>query len=979
LGSVVGVILALLVAVPVEAQTGTIQGLVTDQVTGTRVVGAQVSVLGTDTQTRTRVDGTYVLPNMPIGRYRVQVLIVGYSSVVGETNVVAGDPVTLDFELTRLTIEMDAVVVTGTPGETKRRAIGNAISSVTTQELERAPIYTLNEALAGQATGTIVLNNSGQVGTGSTIRLRGNSSIQMSQVPLIYVDGVRIENEPMPSSDEAGQAASALNNINPDDIESIEIVKGAAATTLYGTEASAGVIQIITKKGTAGRASWSFSMDQGWHQLGHVGPPKDINPDGLHLNDCTESDTLGCPASGTYLRKGHIQRYNLSVRGGSEQTNYFLSGKWASENGVIAPQGSDDWSVRGNFGFQPSGDLAIQYNNSYTHRDINWIPDGDNREGFLLNVYRGYAGYTPGDNDMLILDMRLDQVIDNFITGVQTVWTPLPSLPQRLSLGLDWNRSEYTEEKPFEYWGEPPGARENDTYTTQNITVDYSGTWEANVSSSWTSTFSWGGQLYDEKRRRINGFGEEFGGPGDKDLDAAARTTSSETRIDITSGGFFAQEMIGWNDRLFLTGGIRWDGFSTFGDDFGLAMYPKVSLSYVLSDHDFWPVWFETLKLRGAVGYSGRAPGVFDSERTWDAVSGDDGLPAVTPANVGDPGLGPEKTREIEVGAEGVLFGGRLAFDYTYYRQNTFDALVGVQQVPSLGFVGSQLQNVGELANQGHEVSLDLVLINQRAFNWDLGFRYGNNSSEALDIGEEIIIVHSTALTHIREGFPVPGIFGQRVIDSTAVGDDALERCDIPENWDEWQGYLDGDPEHATDCGYLGPAYPTFSYGINTTFTIGRRLTIDALGEALGGHYMTSGTARQNTRRGEWPYCEDLSLSDGETGLRDRVLAGDVDDITALWQAKCASNPRYEDWATRADFFRVRHITVSYRLPESWLPQFRNITLRASVKNPYLNADFFGIDPEAVDRGSYAGRVGRREYYNMPNPTTFVFTIRTDF
>ena len=180
LGSVVGVFLALLVAVPVQAQTGTVQGLVTDLVSGTPVAGAQVTVLGTNFQTRTRVDGTYELSNIPIGRVRVQVLLVGYSSVVGETNVVAGDPVELNFELTRLTIEMDAVVVTGTPGETRRRALGNAISAVTTQELERAPITTLNEALAGQAASTVVLNNGGQVGTGSTIRLVNQRSIFIS-------------------------------------------------------------------------------------------------------------------------------------------------------------------------------------------------------------------------------------------------------------------------------------------------------------------------------------------------------------------------------------------------------------------------------------------------------------------------------------------------------------------------------------------------------------------------------------------------------------------------------------------------------------------------------------------------------------------------------------------------------------------------------------------------------------------------------
>jgi hypothetical protein len=221
-----------------------------------------------------------------------------------------------------------------------------------------------------------------------------------------------------------------------------------------------------------------------------------------------------------------------------------------------------------------------------------------------------------------------------------------------------------------------------------------------------TSSFSWGGQVYETKTRRLNAFAEDFGLPGaKKDIDAAALTEAFEGIVDLTSGGFFLQEMIGWNDQLFVTAGVRWDGFSTFGEDFGLAAYPKVSAAYLISDNDFWPTWWDELKLRGAVGWSGRAPGTFDATRTWDAISGDDGQLGVTPSNPGDPNLGPEKTREFELGAEGTMFGGRASFEYSYYNQKTFDALVGVQQVPSQGFVSQQLQNIGTITSTGRSAS----------------------------------------------------------------------------------------------------------------------------------------------------------------------------------------------------------------------------------------------------------------------------------
>jgi hypothetical protein len=585
----------------------------------------------------------------------------------------------------------------------------------------------------------------------------------------------------------------------------------------------------------------------------------------------------------------------------------------------------------------------------------------------LLNVFRGLAGYTPGDNDALILDMMLNQALDHFVTGVQTAWVPSERFRQRINVGLDWQRSEYGEEKPFGYWGQPEGARENDTYQSRNLTFDYAGTWEAPIGSSLSSSFSWGGQIYDRQTRRLNAFGTDFGLPGArKDIDAAALTTASESIIDLTSGGFFLQEMLGISDKLFITGGVRWDGFSTFGEDFGIAAYPKLSVSYMLSENDFWPLWFDQLKLRGAAGWSGRAPGTFDATRTWDAVAGDDGEAGVTPSNPGDRTLGPEKTREFELGAEGTVFNGRVSFEYNYYNQKTFDALVAVQQVPSLGFVSSQLLNVGTITNVGHEVSLNVTVIPNRDFNWDVGLRYAHNKSNAEDIDGQILPQRGSAAVDLREGFPVPAVFGPKLKDPNAVGVGAVDRCEVPEDRVEF----DTDPDA---CGYVGPNFPVWNYGLSTRLTLGRRLTIDALGEGQGGHFISLGTARQTVRRNTWPEC---------VGVRDRVRAGDVDGLTAEQQGLCANAPTFIDWARSANFFRLRHITLSYRLPESWLPgTFRSATVSVAAKNLFLIApDFRGLDPEAMEDPSPNAGIGfRYSYYNMPLPRDFIFGLRLNF
>ena len=456
---------------PLSAQTGTIRGSVTDAVTGRQLVGVRVILVGTTVQQRTAVDGTFTFADVPVGERQIQVLALGYNAVTATAAVGTSQAAVLNFELRRLAIVLDELVVTGTAGAVRRREIGNSVSTITAIELEDAPLTSLDEIIRGRTAGAVVMTNNGQPGVAANILLRGPSTIQMSNQPLIYVDGVRLNSSNVQGqTDEIGARVSMALDIHPEDIERVEVVKGAAATTLYGTEASAGVIQIFTKKGTAGKPAWSFSMQQGFKQQLHVGPAvgddilptaaeagdeamaqqaRDYAASGLFLNDCTEMDPLGCPADGSYLRDAYQARYSASVRGGTAETNYFISGNWSSEDGTIAPGGAKGWGMRGNFGFRPVENVTIQYNSSYTRRDLVFIPDGDNAEGFLLNVFRGLSGNTPGDNDALILDMRLNQALDHFVTGMQTSWVPTERFRQRLNVGIDGSARSTARRSPM--------------------------------------------------------------------------------------------------------------------------------------------------------------------------------------------------------------------------------------------------------------------------------------------------------------------------------------------------------------------------------------------------------------------------------------------------------------------------------------------------------------------------------------------------
>lgn len=986
---------------PLYAQTGTVTGTVRSASNGSAIVGAQVSVTTLNTGILTNNVGRYVLVGIPAGTHTVGVQYIGYLSQTMEVTVTADGAATADFELRSDAISLEGVVVTGTAGAARRREIGNSVSSINEEVFESQPITRVSDVLQGRTLGATVLTNGGQVGAGTTIKLRGNNSVSFGNSPLIYVDGVRIrERTLLNSNNEANQRTNPFDDLNPADVERIEVIKGAAATTLYGTEASGGVIQIFTKRGAAGVPAWSFTTDQGINNLGHVGPDVDINPTGLGLNNCNFTGNANfpngdsqfpvdpsCPASGSWLKNGYSHSYNLSVRGGAERMNYFMSAKWGKQGGVFdtgvdrldekrPDQGQESWNLRGNFSFAPAEGVDIRVNNYYAHREVTWVPDGNNAEGLLLNVFRGGSDYT-NDEDGRLLDMDVTNNNDHFTTGINLLWNADHGITHRLNTGLDWARVQYYEERPWRYFYVQGGNRESDERTSRKLTMDYAGSWTHNNLWGLSSTFSWGGQLYNDFISGRRGFGEDFPGPGDKVVQSGAITDASETNSTVTTGGFFFQEVVGISDRIFLTGGLRIDGHSAFGDDFGLQPYPKGSISYVISEEDFFPTSLGTLKLRSAVGESGKAPGLFDAARTWASVAGDNGKPAVTPDNLGSPELGPERTREWEIGFEGASLNHRLSYEYTYYSQHTFDALIPVAQKPSGGFVDTQFENVGELQTTGHEVLVNGTVLAVDNLIWDVGASLSTNQTRVLNLGgltsinlgwRNYVRAPTECTSEMSNGasFDGNGFIGQGCTVGEMVYFPLPTFChDRVQNPDD----VGVAPNYQEQC--LGATTPTRTVGFNTTVTIADRITMDMVWEHMGGHWLSSGTAYQNVRRRVWPACR----STVET-----IAAGNVSSLTAGERALCdRSVTRYGMWTQPADFTKLRSASLSFRLPEDWLPaQVRAATIRLQGRNLLTFTDYEGVDPEAFEDGSLEV-LFRQEYYNLPPIRSFLLSVKVDF
>jgi len=956
-------------------QVGSLVGEVRAEDTGRPIPGAQITVAGTTIGTLTRADGTYIVLNVPAGPATVRVEFIGYGAQERTVDVRPGEPTRVDFTLGMEAIGLDEIVVTGTAGQARRREVGNSISQLSTATIETAPVRTPQDLLTGRIAGVTVLQNGGQPGAGGDIRLRGNNSISQGNRPLVYVDGVRIYSDLPPAHPNARQTISPLNDINPSDIARVEVVRGAAATTLYGTEASGGVIQIFTKRGLSGDARWDAEMTLGVNNMGHVGPEEDKT--GLWINKCrgpgnvmldgTIFEDVTCPESGSWLRNGLVQRYALGVRGGTEAMNYYLAGNFNDERGVIVGGGgSTRGGIRGNFGYRPSPSLEITLNTNFTKSDIEWTPSGDNGDGFTLNVMRGGGSNFTGaegcaDGVRCVQSGQTLSMTDNytrgdhFITGLTVNHSLGESVTNRLTVGYDYNNTEAAEIFHFGYQRDPEGRMGLTDWRRSLLSIDYVGSFANSFGENLTSSFSWGGQVFSDEYRNTRATSDRFAGPGDPTLvGGALRSVTIDTKQRVVNAGFFFQELVGLNDRLFATLGLRVDGNSAFGSSFGLQAYPKLSLSYILSDESFWPLDFmETLKLRLAVGESGKAPGAFDAVRTWDPIAGKDGQPGFTPGQLGNPDLGPERTREVEGGLEANLFGGRVGVEATYFHQKTFDALIPVTYPPSRGFISRQLENVGELKSTGVELSLDVGLVATPALEWRVRGSYATAETEAVDLDGEVINIHTFSRTEVREGYPVPAIFGLKITNPSAIAEPIFESDQ-----------------------YLGAAYPDKDISLSTSLILPQGLTLEALGEwQLGGH-MINAVGYQNSRRGAFPACYEIQKN---------IAAGNLDGITALERARCAVNggpvaPSYDAWVESTDYFRLRTVSLSYRLPASLVPlDVDAATIRLAGRNLLTVTDYSGTDPEINDRLGSGDVMARRDYYSLPTYRTFELSLRVQF
>ncbi|MDQ8153644.1 MAG: TonB-dependent receptor [Gemmatimonadota bacterium] len=953
--------------------TGTITGTVMERGAERPIEAAQVTVVGTRLGAAVNAQGAFTIRGVPLGAQKVRAQFIGFEPVEQTVNVTAaGAKVT--FTMTRAAFALSGVVVTAT-GEEKRRAVGTAMATMDTMSIARSAATNPQQLLAAASTGVSILANSGQPGAGATMRLRGVNSVSQGNNPLIYIDGVRVFNGNGPVATGGGQQSSPLNDISPDDIDHIEIVKGPSATTLYGTEASGGVIQIFTKQGRSGAAQWSANISTGFNRQGHVGSKDDET--GMWFNKCrgplnvngngVKFEDPSCPASGSWLSDGPVQRFSINVRGGTQGgTTYYVGGNWDDEKGTLPRSAAHNRGLRVNLGFAPAKGLTLAVNSSLAQNASQGFADGNSAGGAALNISRGtnsnYKGTGCSDATVTCVnnaDLFRSDVLNttyHFITGATLTYQPVEGFTNRLAFGYDNNNAEVNYVVPFANLRLPLGAMWQTLCHRQMITADLASTYRRSISETWSTSTSVGAQVFDSRLYSTSLETDNFSGPGYPTLiSGSTRLINDVNSQRVINAGFFGQEMIGWRDILFITAGLRIDGNSAFGKSFGLQSYPKISASYVISDESFWPrQWVPSLKLRAAVGSSGKAPGAFDAVRTWDPVAAENGKPAFAPNQLGNADLGPERSTETEWGFDLTALDNRITLAFTHFDQQTKDALIPVIQAPSLGFSSSQLTNVGTLENSGNEVTLSGEIV--RRDNVKLSAKIGMTtlSSNAVDVGGQTLTIFTNGRTYVQAGYPVPSYMGKRVTNPDAYATPIYETF-----------------------GYVGSVFATRTYNPSLTLQLFKRYTIEALGEwQLGGHNLNA-AGYQNANLRVWRPCFAAQAALVKAAAGDSSALG---AFTAMERARCtitSSERDYALWVEKADFFKLRSITATIDLPTKYLPGSRNASLTISGRNLFTKTDYTGFDPESADKTD--NTFGRRDYYTFGPYKTFLVSLRVGF
>lgn len=980
--------LALIGVGEAHAQQGTVTGTVIDASTQQPLAGVAVSVAGTNRGGMTNTEGRYLIVGAPAGSQELRASLIGYGQSTATVNVSPGQTVSQDFELSVSAIALEGLVITATGQEQRRREVGSTVANISVEDVELAPVQTFSQLLQGRAAGVSVMQSAGTSGTGARVRIRGSNSVSLSNEPMIIVDGVQVDNGAESFAiGLGGQSISRLNDFRPEEIESLEILKGPAASALYGTAAANGVIQITTKRGRSGAANWNVFTEYGqmdevtdfpsnWQGVGTdpSGDPVGCFVFQAAAGACTPSEALSWNPLMEVppFRTGVTRTVGMNVSGGTDQVQYYVTGSINEEDGIYESNSVDRLNLRANTDAQVSEDLNLSVRASYARVEMEMPGNDNNTLGFIGAGMLGSAqdndfnrGYYVFPNEWRFALDR-EQYLHRFIASADANWRPTSWLTMNATGGMDlMNRDDIAGVLPgiWDAAYDPDYAvGERGIYGSliRNYTgrANAIGTFE--LSPTITSTTTIGTELRQDRLERVDASGVNML-PGTNSLGALSeRFSINEINRTQRTVSTLASQQFGWMDRVFVTAAIRGDRNSNFGQEFGFQWYPSMSSSWVIGEEDWFPQSdaLSSLRLRAAWGRSGLMPDFRTADQYYNATVAtiqNSSVPAISIGGAGNLDLKPEQSREWEIGFDAGLLNDRLGLELAYYDKVATDALVSRRLPPSLGSSATQTVNLGEVTNKGFEAMLTADVLSTDFLDWGASLSFSTNDNELVDLGEGIepIIfgIGADSQRHAN-GLPLGHYFGTKLVSWEDANGDGLIGADEVE--------LSDDPT------YLGRPFPTRELSLSSTFTLFDRMRVYALVEHMGGHQLFNST--EEFRCNQILNCRGLNDPDAPLAEQARAVAGLLGSI----------DPFVED----ADFTKLRELSLTVFGIEDWLGRaglrgLNDVSLTVSGRNLATWTDYSGLDPEMNSGGQ--SNFSTYEFLGQPPVRTWTVRLNVGF
>ena len=948
----------------VQAQYS-ISGKILDSQTGDPLPGANIFVIQEQRGASADAEGEYSIDNLSSGTYTIRLSFIGYNTITSDITVSDSD-LERDFSLEPSQKTLDEVVVSGIAGTTSRAVSQTTVSKISAGELQEANNYSgISSLIGGKAAGVTVRPSSGNAGGSVSFNIRSGGGLGGDGQPVIYIDGTRVDNSEIEGFAAGGQGVGALSDLDPSQIEDIEILKGPAATAMYGTSGASGVV-LITTKGQSGAITGS-EMNIG------VKSTAGIN---TKSNSYNEDDIINFEGANDVLEPNFFHENALNVSGGTDNVRYFTQLSLRDENGIGPNNSQRRQSFRGNVDMFPSEKLTVNVSTAFSFNDVERPQNDNNTLGVLGNLV-----LSPGGNPYFFTDsLAIFDGINNltntrrFTGNVGLSWTPIENLSISASIGLDLNdtRNEEFQSPNFDF-GLPGNGGSKSIFNRNNEqwTYDLNATYNYNLGEEWQFTSVAGTQIF----RQINtsnfivkqdfptgaiqnvGAGEEF-------------IAGNENFFEAKEAGIFSQHDATFKDTYTLSVGGRLDWASAIGDETSAIFYPQGRVSVRLDQFDAPIVGldaFQLFKIRAAYGETGELPGLFDGV---DLLFGANAFAigrGLTIEEIGNPDIEPERVKEFTTGFD-IDFLNNYSASITFYRQWARQSIIGFQEAPSTGLTfDNPPLNVGGINSWGHETELSGTLIRSENVLFDVSLLYSFQRNRVVDLGGAQPIFDGFDVNVIKEGLPRSAFF-VRNVDGAARDDNG--------NVVIGPGGLPV-PNVSEGREFLGRPTAPHIGSVTMNLTLFKNLSLYQLWDWKKGLNVYN-----NTRSFAIQFANDPEFADAQ----EQFAAADPGSQQFRNAADKLANldTGFDgNFIEDADFIKLREVTLSYDLTDFIAKNFknvgiRNVSLSFSGRNLLTLTKYSGIDPEVNFDGSRSLSRGA-DFLTLQVPRQFFGSLNIGF